>query len=240
MLKYRFLKHLPFVESAKMSRPTPPPVFRINFTESYIKEAYRKTDEDVCLDFVQLIHDYLKGEISAEAFLRFQNQHDFELIPTEGVDEIHAEYHTQSRKIHLYISRDYLEQIALSSDLEKIAKNIWTNFTHEDTHAQQQKLSRADLSKDYVQPENLDWNDDLEKYLPYFDQFIEADAYGRELANRLLVQYSSKDEIYEDVAKNKVKDNYAAKTINIYKNPKCKNSKKFFRAFFDVLQNNEL
>lgn len=239
MIKYCLAKQIHLIEKNDFRGILSPP-FGALLTETYIKEAYRKTDESICLDFVHLIHDYLKGEISQNIFFEFQKQHDFELFPTEGKDIIYAIYHTQSRKIHLYLSQDYLEQIALGKDLESIAKRIWTNFMHEDTHAQQQKASKADLSKNYIQPESLDWEDDLEKSLPYFDQSIEADAYGREIASRLLAQYSEKSDIYEAVAKNKVKDAYAAKIINIYKNPKCKNSKKFFRAFFDVLQDNEL
>lgn len=239
MIKYSTAKQIHLIEEGNF-KSVLRPFFGNLLTESYIKEAYRKTDESVCLDFVQLIHDYLNDEISQNTFLEFQKQHDFELIPIKGEGVIRAEYRTQSRKIYLYLSQDYLEQIALGKDLENIAKNIWTNFMHEDTHNQQQKVSKVDLSKNYIQPESLDWNDDLEKSLPYFDQSIEADAYGREIAGRLVAQYPSKDEIYKDVAENKVKDVYAAKVINTYKNPKCKNSKKFFRAFFDVLQNNDL
>jgi hypothetical protein len=82
----------------------------------------------------------------------------------------------------------------------------------------------------------LDWSDDLEKYLSYFDQSIDADAYGREFANRLLVQYSSKDEIYEDVAKNKVKDTYTTKIQNVKTR---KNSLEFFSMYYKTTNYNK-
>lgn len=216
------------------------PLIGVSLQEVYIKEAYRKTDEQMCIDFVYLLKDFINGEISTDLFLDFQEQHDFELHVIDGENMIYADYHTQSRKIYLYLSQDILEKISQSEDLESIAKNIWTNFMHEDTHAQQQKASKVDLKKNYISPESLNWEDDFEKSLAYFDQFTEADAYGREIASRLIAQYSEKKDIYKDVAENTVKDDYAAKVINIYKNPKCKNSKKFFRAFFDALQGNDL
>lgn len=239
MLRYLTAKKLHLIEKSNykgMIRP----LIGFLIQEAYIKEAYRKTDEQMCIDFVYLLKDFLRGEISTDLFLDFQEQHDFELHAVDGENIIHADYHTQSRKIYLYLSQDILEKISQSEDLESIAKNIWTNFMHEDTHAQQQKASKVDIKRNYIPPESLDWKDDLEKSLTYFDQPIEADAYGREIASRLISQYTEKSDVYKDVAENKVKDDYAAKVINIYKNPKCKNSKKFFRAFFDVLQNNDL
>lgn len=238
MLKYRIAKSLNLIEKSNykgMLRP----LIGASLQEAYIKEAYRKTDEQMCIDFVYLLKDFLNEEISTDLFLDYQGKHDFELHVAEGEGIIQAEYRTQFRKIYLYLSPDFLEKISQGEDLENIAKNIWTNFMHEDTHAQQQKASKIDLKKDYIPPESLDWKD-VEKSLAYLDQPIEADAYGREIASRLIAQYSDKSDIYKDVAENTVKDDYAAKIINTYKNPKCKNSKKFFRAFFDVLQNNDL
>lgn len=238
MLKYRIAKSLNLIEKSNykgMLRP----LIGASLQEAYIKEAYRKTDEQMCIDFVYLLKDFLNEEISTDLFLDYQGKHDFELHVAEGEGIIQAEYRTQFRKIYLYLSPDFLEKISQDKDLENIAKNIWTNFMHEDTHAQQQKASKIDLKKDYIPPESLDWKD-VEKSLAYLDQPIEADAYGREIASRLIAQYSDKSDIYKDVAENTVKDDYAAKIINTYKNPKCKNSKKFFRAFFDVLQNNDL
>lgn len=238
MLKYRIAKSLNLIEKSNykdMFRP----LIGASFQKAYIKEAYRKTDEQMCIDFVYLLKDFLNGEISADLFLDYQGKHDFELHVAEGEGIIQAEYRTQFRKIYLYLSPDFLEKISQGEDLENIAKNIWTNFMHEDTHAQQQKASKVDLKKNYIPPESLDWKD-VEKSLAYLDQPIEADTYGREIAGRLIAQYSDKSDIYKDVAENTVKDDYAAEIINTYKNPKCKNSKKFFRAFFDVLQNNDL
>lgn len=239
MLKYCIAKKLHLIEKSKykgMLRP----LIGVSLQEVYIKEAYRKTDEQMCIDFVYLLKDFINGEISTDLFPDFQEQHDFELHVIDGENMIYADYHNQSRKIYLYLSQDILEKISQSKDLESIAKNIWTNFMHEDTHAQQQKASKVDLKKNYISPESSNWEDDFEKSLAYFDQFTEADAYGREIASRLIAQYSEKKDIYKDVAENTVKDDYAAKAINIYKNPKCKNSKKFFRAFFDALQGNDL
>lgn len=238
MLKYRIAKSLHLLEKSNykgMLRP----LIGASLQEAYVKEAYRKTDEQMCIDFVYLLKDFLNGEISTDLFLDYQGKHDFELQVAEGEGIIQAGYRTQFRKIYLYLSPDVLEKISQGEDLENIAKNIWTNFMHEDTHAQQQKASKVDLKKNYIPPESLDWKD-VEKSLAYLDQPIEADAYGREIAGRLIAQYSDKSDIYKDVAENTVKDDYAAKIINTYKNPKCKNSKKFFRAFFDVLQNNDL
>lgn len=238
MLKYRIAKSLHLLEKSNY-KGILRPLIGASLQEAYIKEAYRKTDEQMCIDFVYLLKDFLNREISTDLFLDFQEKHDFELHVAEGEGIIHAEYLAQFRKIYLYLSPDFLEKISQGEDLENIAKNIWTNFMHEDTHAQQQKVSKVDLKKNYIPPESLDWKD-VEKSLAYLDQPIEADAYGREIADRLIAQYSDKSNIYKDVAENTVKDDYAAKIINTYKNPKCKNSKKFFRAFFDVLQNNDL
>ena len=191
MLKYRIAKSLHLIEKSNY-KGILRPLIGASLQEAYIKEAYRKTDEQMCLDFVYLLKDFLNGEISTDLFLDFQGQHDFELHVVDGEGIIYAEYRTQFRKIYLYLSPDFLEKISRGEDLENIAKNIWTNFMHEDTHVQQQKVSKVDIKRNYIPPESLDWKGDLEKSLSYFDQPIEADAYGREIAGKLISQYAEK------------------------------------------------
>ena len=220
----------------------------ILFEEKYLlEEAYRKTDKNVCRDFVELLHDFLISKISSNEFKAFESLHDFELQRVEGSNVIGGFYDYNTRKITLLISDDVLAQIQKADDkqLDIITDNIWTNFVHEDTHKQQ--FQKYDNSKNYASPKSLDWSDNLEKSLDYFEQVMEADAYGREIGARLKTIYEFSTDsghllkkIFQDINNNDVTDEYSSKIINIYKHPKNKATKKFFRALYDFLNDQEL
>lgn len=246
MLSYRLEKLL-----EKKLRQTKANIYHsapILFEEKYLlEEAYKKTDKSTCRDFVELLHDFLISKISPDEFKTFESQHDFELQRVEGSNVIGGFYDYKTRKITLLMSDDFLNQIqkADGKQLDIITDNIWTNFVHEDTHKQQ--FQKYNKSKNYTSPKSLDWNDNLEKSLDYFGQAVEADAYGREIGARLKTIYEFSTDtdhllkkIFQDINNNDVVDEYSSKIINIYKHPKNKATKKFFRALYDFLNDQEL
>lgn len=101
------------------------------------------------------------------------------------------------------------------------------------------------IYKKYKNPVSLDWKNIMDKDLNYFDQFVEADAYGREIGARLEHIYNkilSKSTILNYINNNNISDEYCKKIINIYKGPRIskKSNQSFFRALYDYLVGNEL
>lgn len=151
-----------------------------------------------------------------------------------------------TRKVVIVISLNLYHYIFFADDLwlKNLANNFWVNFVHEDTHRQQYDSAKGfDIFKHYKKSTVKDWNEDLENDFDYFNQQIEADAYGREIAARLQeMTGESSSEILLNVNSNSVKDAYSKKIINVYKDPRIdrKVSNSFFRALYDYFVGNEL
>ena len=132
--------------------------------------------------------------------------------------------------------------LADEQELGILAANLWCNYTHEHTHMQQAKASKIGF-KNYKPSAVEYWNEDLGKSFDYFNQTIEADAYGREIAARLFSCYAGETvfDIFERIRKNDISEDYSKKIINIYKDFRIDEEvmKHFYRALYDALIGNE-
>ena len=87
------------------------------------------------------------------------------------------------------------------------------------------------------------WDEDFGKSFDYFNQTIEAAAYGREIAARLSSYYAGETvfDIFERIRKNDISEDYSKKIINIYKDFRIDKEvmKHFYSALYDALIGNE-
>lgn len=96
------------------------------------------------------------------------------------------------------------------------------------------------LAEAYIRDENIDQNVDMGENLEYFDQSVEADAYGREIGARLRVLHPRKTVSQLFLSINSIKDAYCKHIINVYRDPRIseKANHAFFRALYDYLEGN--
>lgn len=212
-------------------------------TESY----NRNTDNVDWFSVFKLLQGVSQKEVSKEKLFEVLDDKkiDIEILNTV-TNTIGGQFDLITGKVIIQISEDLYLKIFSADDkwLENLAANFWINFVHEDTHRQQQNAAGSyNIRKKYKVPNNLNWNEDLGKDIDYFDQQIEADAYGREIGARLEILEKDKSvaNIFLDINSNSIRDEYCKKIINIYKDPRIlkKANKSFFRALYDFLMKNE-
>lgn len=223
-------------------------LFRLNsnqFMLQLLTEAYIRNDSINWLNVFKHIKDFVAGNISKEEFFDYCDKIEigFEICP--GANLIGGQFDLNTRKIVIMFTDDILKRIVdfNDNDLKELAANFWVNFTHEDTHRQQQFAAKDfNIFKNYKNITSFDWTEDLGENLEYFNQQIEADAYGREIGARLEKIYkNSVSSVFFDINANRIKDEYCKKIINVYKDPRIsdKANKSFFRALYDFLNKNE-
>lgn len=208
-----------------------------------LNEAYIRKDNIDWLKAFQYLKKYLIGELSQSQFLKYCDKNRIRLEIVNGEGLIGGQFDVNDRNIIIQVTLDVVYEIMEADPdvLNNLANNFWANFTHEDTHLQQQSKSRKNIFEKYKSPTVSDWNEDLGKNLEYFNQKIEADAYGREIGARLEKIYTEKGDsklsIMMDVNHNKIEDKYSRKIINVYKDPRVSRdaNHSFFRALYDFL-----
>lgn len=210
-------------------------------------EAYVRSGEYTnWIDVIKKIKEYLLYSMTQEDFDKYLDSLNLSLELVKGYDKIGAEFDTVTRQIIMKMTPDVAEKIK-NADEEKIksfAYTFWVSFVHEDTHRQQQtSAGDYNIHTNYKDAKLLSWEDDYEKNIEYFDQHVEAAAYGREIGALLSNLYpdESASGVFYLINKNQIKDLYCKKAINIYKHPGMSdgNRRKFFRALYDFLAGNE-
>lgn len=231
----------------KLKRET---LFRMNsnqYRSMLLAEAYTRNDSIDWLDVFKHLKDFISKDISKEGFFKYCDdlQIDLEIVKKSG-EFIGGQFNLDSRRIIIIITYDILMSIlkADSEELQNLTYNFWINFTHEDTHKQQQNSAKDyNIYKNYKNLTNSFWTVDLGESLDYFDQQIEADAYGREIGARLETLYKNKSlsSIFSSISANSINDDYCRRIINVYKDPRISEraNKSFFRALYDFLNKNE-
>lgn len=209
-----------------------------------LAEAYTRKDNSVCILFLTHLQDTLNEKESIQVFEDYCNKNRVSLEIVAGEDMFGGYFDLSKRVIVFQITKDLLYIIGLADKhtLESLANILWVSFTHEDTHHQQCKSSKA--IKHYVNPTSTYWNEDIGKNISYFNQTVEADAYGREIAARLEKLYpeDSVFSIFLRINSNKIDYEYTKKIINVYRDPRIndKANKAFFRALYDFLETEKI
>lgn len=232
-----------FEESFFRRNMQPNQLLSFLLAESYI----RNNDNVDWFSIFKLLQSVSQKKISKEKLYKVLDDKKIgiEVLDT-ATNIIGGQFDLLNGKVIIQISKDLYLKIFSANDewLENLAANFWINFVHEDTHRQQQNAAgNYSIRKKYKSPSNLDWTEDLGKDLDYFDQQIEADAYGREIGARLEILEKNKSvaNIFLDINSNSINDEYCKKIINVYKDPRIskKVNKSFFRALYDFLVGNE-
>lgn len=212
-----------------------------------LSEAYVRNENIDWLKVFNKIKKLALNEISSKDFFDFLDSLELEFEIIKGEELVGGKFNVNTRKIIIQLTQDVLFDIMIFNDeeLRLLADTFYVNFTHEDTHRQQQtSASDYDIFKNYKNPTQCYWNEDLSEDFDYYNQQIEADAYGREIGARLEITYKNKSlaDIFFDINANKIKDDYSKKIINVYKDPRIsdKANRSFFKAMYDYLNKNEI
>lgn len=213
-----------------------------------LSEAYKRNDNIDWFEVFNKIKLLFLQKLTEEEFEKYCENLEIQLkVIYDNKGFVGGYFDLNTRKIVLKISLNLILGLLKGDEnfLKNLAANFWVNFVHEDTHRQQQNTAgNFNIFKKYKNPSTLDWNEDLEKDIDYFDQQIEADAYGREIGARLEKIYDQGEgplDIIKNISINTIKDEYCKKIINIYKDPRIskKVNKSFFRALYDFLEGEE-
>ena len=211
-------------------------------------EAYHKTDKYVCLLFMEQILQKLNNIIDEETFesnckkLKCSLVEDHLNLSYPAIVACYRRFHDV---FEIQYSKSFEDdfKVCTKENVEDFVNDFWLAFIHEDTHKQQNANIpigvKIKLQQKYVQAffEDLS-NLELKQNRNYYNQVEEADAFGREIAQRLIVDYkifgwdkiqpigmqSKTDKIFEAL-KNGVfeKDKYIMNLYRIYKDPRISN-----------------
>lgn len=208
----------------------------------WLNEAYKKTELAFIKDFVKSFYACLDGQISQEAFEKIQTFNNVRILFDDA--DTKQEFFLDARckaddNAIVFLTNWYTFQKLLNRDKEyrrEFAKGLEALYTHEDTHRQQFK-QYADL-EDYKTLDNQKVSN-----LDYYDQCIEADAYGRQVGQMIRSKYpnESLDFIYKKIATSSLPYNIQ-QVLNTYKSSDVskRNKLKFTRALYDYLSDQEI
>ena len=211
-----------------------------NLLSFLLAESYIRKSNRVCLLFLKHLRNSLNNDKDTKDFLNFCKNNNVALEIVDGEDGMGGQFSLSTQTIIFQMTKDVLFNVGTANDnmLELYADILWTNFTHEDTHAQQMSKSKVKLN--YLSPTNKFWDEDLGKDVDYFNQTVEADAYGREIAARLEKLYPTEtvSNLFLRITSNNIQDDYIKKIIGVYKDPRINDNanKAFFRSIYDFLK----
>lgn len=208
-----------------------------------LQEVYRKTDVRFIDDFVEDLYTKVVEDEDLEDIARKYNV-NIEIVDSNNENlVVKASYGTILNQITFKFSRKGLKNF-LSDDLSFYDKAIFDMkrlLTHEDTHKQQGNKSDNKAFRKYIKLPDL-YSKNPEDHVDYFDQYVEADAYGRQVGYQLRHQFGNKmsaNEIYDEIKKGCVRsdilDVYSNKDNNISE----KNRRKFWHTLWQYLDNQE-
>ena len=209
-----------------------------------LMEAYKCTKKLDCMDFLKTLKKACLNEITETDFKKYCDDKKISFELAKGEEGIGGYFDLNEAKITILLTKDIFIKVMLADEQELgiLAANLWCNYTHEHTHMQQAKVSKIGF-KNYRPSAVEYWDEDFGKSFDYFNQTIEADAYGREIAARLSSYYIGETvfDIFERIRKNDISEDYSKKIINIYKDFRIDEEvmKHFYRALYDALIGNE-
>lgn len=209
-------------------------------------ESYYNSPKKECKKVLKLAQSLLLGQIDKSNFDKKCNELGYSIeILNNYNSEIGGFFNPKTSNIVFQFSIDSFKNLLTLTDdnLNTLVDLFWSSYVHEDTHRQQFILGGNHLYNNYIKiKSNTFYNNLSEKDYKYFDQQVEADAYGREIGSLLKGKYKNNTELlYKDIANNNIQNDYVQTIINIYKDPRIKdaNAKKFYRALFDFVEGNE-
>lgn len=219
--------------------------------ESYSKTTFEKID-----DFLLMYFAYLDGTISKETFGLIELGSRYYIYLTDSLPKtiedtiiVEGKYLT-AEKITVFLFSPELEKdLKLGNYRIEFSEKIKGLVVHEDTHRQQDLKSNGKFRKGYKDVQITISEEDLEKIKTearkYYNQKIEADAFGRQTGYLLKSRFPNTDpQILVDwISSGKVPNFLGQTYLNIFKNPEFADKEtraKFFRAAYDYILENEV
>ena len=209
---------------------------RVNYI---LNEVYKKSDTQFIKDYVDQIEKVFNNEADSETLRPYLIKYRRVTRIDLTLRETYADYDDMNDVITVYLNRADFSK-------KQIINRIRELYVHEDTHRQQ--INKNLLSKVVIN--NFDkllfdpWDLKDPKNVAYYNQVEEADAYGRQIGEKLRVLYPEKDseEILELVFDNRV-DTYTKymEELKVYRDQRIKKKARqhFFRALYDYLSEQE-
>lgn len=192
-----------------------------------IKESFSETNTTFLKGLILDIKNSTDNDFSS-----ILEKYNIKINITDSGRLFYADYNGSC--VNFYINKTLLKIIknADSEDLQNLYIIFAALYSHEDAHVQQ--LSKYNFLKNYKA--NISSDPDKPD-LEYFDQPIEAAAYGKQMGKHLKELYPEKS-IYElyDIIENTDDVKYF---MDIYRDPAISKDakKKFYRALFDEIKN---
>lgn len=179
-----------------------------------LMEAYKCTKKLDCMDFLKTLKKACLNEITETDFKKYCDDKRISFELAKGEEGIGGYFDLNEAKITILLTKDIFIKVMFADEQELgiLAANLWSNYTHEHTHLQQAKVSKIGF-KNYKPSAVEYWDEDFGKSFDYFNQTIEADAYGHEIAARLSSYYDGETvfDIFERIRKNDISEDYSKK-----------------------------
>lgn len=210
-------------------------------TRFWLQEAYQKTDIAFIKDFTKSFYAYLDKQISEESF---ENIQDFNGVRIFFTDDQTDKFFLDARcrvadNTIVFLTNWHTFKKLIDRDREyrlEFSRGLQALYTHEDTHRQQFK-KYSDL-KGYKTLGHNNVGD-----LDYYDRYIEADAYGRQVGQMIRSVYpeESLDHLYKKIGTKTLPYNIQ-QVLNTYQSSDVskRNKVKFMRALYDYLSDQEI
>lgn len=189
-----------------------------------LEEAYKETNTAFLKDLILNIKNSKDNDFS-----NILKKYNIKIIIVDSDAYFNADY--DKNTINFYINKAFLNFIKNTpKELSNLVYSTFASlYSHEDTHVQQ--LSKYNIIKNYRKYKN---NSDIN----YFNQTIEAAAYGRQVAKFLKEQYPEKSiqELFNKLTDLSL-EKEVAHFVNIYKDPAISKEakQKFYKALFEEL-----
>lgn len=223
-------------------------------------EAYHKTDKLTCIWFLSLVVAKLNNLISDADFKKNCKKLKCCLIEDYlpvASPSITASYNLSSSFFEIQYSKSFEKDLktCTKEDVENFVNDFWVAFIHFKDIPSEVKIKLRNKYVVYIASNPFDLTQ--KQNLDYYNQVIEADAYGREIAQRLIVDYdifdlkeierlkfkSKTDSIFEAIRLGYFeKDEYLTHIYNTYKDPRISKeaTRHFFSALYDYLFDKEM
>lgn len=204
-------------------------------------EVYQKTQTFFLKDLILKLQAFLNKKISAKSFIEYSIKYGigFMLYPDQNSENIICCFDPYLNLIIIPIYQNIIEGLKNNTlDIENYINLLEVCITHEDTHRQQFKKYSL-YNKNYKYPDFSNTSLLTNKQIEYYNQIIEAQAYGRQLGCILKKRFpdESVNIIFQKIWENKLD----FELLDIYKDSRISDRafNKFFRALYNYLSGQE-
>lgn len=217
------------------------PNFRSSLIRNRLYEVYSKTNTSFLKTLVLNLKRFLNQELSKNEFIENCSKYGigFMLYPNQNSEVIICYFDPYLNLIVIPVYQNTIKALNDNTlDIDEYVDLLEVCITHEDTHKQQFKKYFL-YSKNYKYPDSTDNTNLTTKNIAYYNQTIEAQAYGRQLGCVLRKKFPNLtvNLIFQKIWKNELK----YELLDIYRDSRVSDKAfdKFFRALYNYLANRE-